>query len=458
MRTTMINRRNFLKAAGAAGAAGLLAACGGSSSAASSTAASTASSAAAAAPAAGDVDVTLSWWGGESRHVAYQEAIAAFMQENPSITVSPTYAAWSGWEDTMSTKFAGGVAEDVCQVNWNWLYNYSGNGQTFIDLNTVADYIDFSQWEAGPMEACFVAGSQQAVPVSMTGRIFYWNMTTFNKAGLTDYPKTLDDLYSYAETVRTQLGDDYYLLYMTGYDRMILMVAYLESIYGKDWADPATSTLNYTREEVAEGLDFIKSLVDRHVVMPLPEYYGNNGSTSASQSTEWITGKIAGILEWDSAAVKYRDALDTDNRDGFTVGDEIKFGDYNGGFTKVSMGLAITQTCQHPAEAGMLVDFLLNSEEGASIMGSECGIPASKAGLAAAEAAGAVDELVAEANSKVMAFCAFQLDPLFEHNNLKADGTGIYQEVFDTIDYDGVSGAEVVDILLDGMESVGYTI
>ena len=76
----------------------------------------------------------------------------------------------------------------------------------------------------------------------------------------------------------------------------------------------------------------------------------------------------------------------------------------------------------------------------------------------AAEAAGAVDELVNEANSKVMAFCAFQLDPLFEHNNLKADGTGIYQEVFDTIDYDGVSGAEVVDVLLDGMESVGYTI
>ena len=76
----------------------------------------------------------------------------------------------------------------------------------------------------------------------------------------------------------------------------------------------------------------------------------------------------------------------------------------------------------------------------------------------AAEAAGAVDELVNEANSKVMAFCAFQLDPLFEDDTLKADGTGVYQEVFDTIDYDGVSGADVVDILLDGMEGVGYTI
>ena len=448
-----ISRRDFLKVTGAVGAAGLLAACGGNGS---STAASTATSV--AAPAEGDVSLTISWWGGDTRHTAYQEAITAFSEEHTNITVSPTFAAWSGWEDTMSTKFAGGVAEDVCQVNWNWLYNYSSNGQTFIDLNTVSDYIDLTQWDEGPLNACVVAGMQQAVPVSMTGRIFFWNMTTFNKAGITEVPKTLDDLYAAGETFQTKLGEDYYPLHLGGYDRMILPVFYLESIYGKDWADPSTSTLNYTADEIAEGLDFIKSLVDKHVIMPLPTYYGNNGSTAANQSNEWITGKLAGIFEWDSAASKYRDALDTDNRDGFTVGEEIQFGDYKGGFTKVSMGLAITKTCQHPAEAAMLINFLLNEEAGASIMGSECGIPASKSGLAAAEAAGAVDTLVEEANSKVLAFCSFQLDPLFEHNNLKADGTGIYQEVFDTIDYDGASGADVVDILLDGMESVGYTI
>lgn len=448
-----ISRRDFLKVTGAVGAAGLLAACGGNGS---STAASTATSV--AAPAEGDVSLTISWWGGDTRHTAYQEAITAFSEEHTNITVSPTFAAWSGWEDTMSTKFAGGVAEDVCQVNWNWLYNYSSNGQTFIDLNTVSDYIDLTQWDEGPLNACVVAGMQQAVPVSMTGRIFFWNMTTFNKAGITEVPKTLDDLYAAGEAFQTKLGEDYYPLHLGGYDRMILTVFYLESIYGKDWADPSTSTLNYTADEIAEGLDFIKSLVDKHVIMPLPTYYGNNGSTAANQSNEWITGKLAGIFEWDSAASKYRDALDTDNRDGFTVGEEIQFGDYKGGFTKVSMGLAITKTCQHPAEAAMLINFLLNEEAGASIMGSECGIPASKSGLAAAEAAGAVDTLVEEANSKVLAFCSFQLDPLFEHNNLKADGTGIYQEVFDTIDYDGASGADVVDILLDGMESVGYTI
>ena len=454
-----ISRRDFLKVSGAVGAAGLLAACGGSSN-AGSTATSTAASSAAASVAglsSDPVTLTMSWWGGESRHNAYQEAIKAFSAEHSTITVNPTFAAWSGWEDTMSTKFAGGVAEDVCQINWNWLYNYSKNGQTFIDLNSVSEYLDLTQWDEAKLAACNVANAQQCVPVSMTGRIFYWNKTTFDKAGIS-FPTTLDELMAAGKTFQEKLGDDYYPLHLGAYDRMILMVFYLESKYGKDWADPVTSTLNYTEDEIAEGLAFIKSLVDNHVMMNLKTYYSANSDTATHQSNEWITGKIAGIFEWDSAATKYSSALDDDNKDGFTVGEEIKFGDYNGGFSKVSMGLAITKTCEHVAEAATLIQFLLNEEKGASIMGSECGIPASKAGLGYAQAAGAVKDLVADANAKVMAFTTNKLDPLFENNDLKASGTGIYQEVFDNIDYGDETPEEAVNGLLDGMESVGYTI
>ena len=453
-----ISRRDFLKVTGAVGAAGLLAACGGNGGAASSTASSAAEAASVAGLSSDPVTLTMSWWGGESRHNAYQEALKAFSAEHTTITVNPTFAAWSGWEDTMSTKFAGGVAEDVCQINWNWLYNYSGNGQTFLDLNSVTDYLDMSQWDDAKLGACNVANAQQCVPISMTGRIFYWNMTTFNKAGITEVPATEDDLFAAGKAFQEKLGDDYYPLHLGAYDRMILMVFYLESKYGKDWADPTTSTLNYTADEIAEGIDFIKSLVDGHVIMPLPTYYGANGDGATHQSNEWITGKIAGIFEWDSAASKYQDALDEENKPGFTVGEEIKFGDYNGGFSKVSMGLAITKTCEHVAEAATLIQFLLNEEKGASIMGSECGIPASKAGLKFAQDAGAVKSLVAEANAKVMAFTTNKLDPLFENNDLKASGTGIYQEVFDNIDYGDQTPEEAVETLLDGMESVGYTI
>ena len=453
-----ISRRDFLKVTGAVGAAGLLAACGGNGGAASSTASSAAEAASVAGLSSDPVTLTMSWWGGESRHNAYQEALKAFSAEHTTITVNPTFAAWSGWEDTMSTKFAGGVAEDVCQINWNWLYNYSGNGQTFLDLNSVTDYLDMSQWDDAKLGACNVANAQQCVPISMTGRIFYWNMTTFNKAGITEVPATEDDLFAAGKAFQEKLGDDYYPLHLGAYDRMILMVFYLESKYGKDWADPVTSTLNYTEDEIAEGLAFIKSLVDNHVMMNLKTYYSANSDTATHQSNEWITGKIAGIFEWDSVASKYSSALDDSNKDGFTVGEEIKFGDNNGGFSKVSMGLAITKTCKNVAEAATLINFLLNEEKGASIMGSECGIPASKAGLKFAQDAGAVKSLVAEANAKVMAFTTNKLDPLFENNDLKASGTGIYQEVFDNIDYGDQTPEEAVETLLDGMESVGYTV
>ena len=457
-----ISRRNFLLATGAVGAAGLLAACGGNT-AASSTASSVASAPAASADESlalsdGPVSMTISWWGGDSRHAAYQDAIKEFQAEHSNITVEPTFAAWSGWEEKMAAAFIAGNAQDVCQINWNWLYNYSADGSKFVDLNTVSNFLDLTQWDESAMNACYVANAQQCVPVSMTGRIFFWNMTTFNKAGITEVPKTLDDLKAAGKAFQEKLGNDYYPMHLGAYDRMILMVFYLESKYGKDWADPTTSTLNYSEDEIAEGLNFIKSLVDDHVMMNLKDYYSANSDTATHQSNEWITGKIAGIFEWDSAASKYASALDDDNKDGFTVGEEIKFGDFNGGFSKVSMGLAITKTSQYVAESATLINFLLNEEKGASIMGSECGIPASKAGLAAAQAAGAVKDLVADANSKVMAFTTNKLDPLFENNDLKASGTGIYQEVFDSIDYGDETPESAVSALLEGMEGVGYTI
>ena len=457
-----ISRRNFLLATGAVGAAGLLSACGGNT-AASSTASSVASAPAASADESlalsdGPVSMTISWWGGDSRHAAYQDAIKEFEAEHSNITVEPTFAAWSGWEEKMAAAFIAGNAQDVCQINWNWLYNYSADGSKFVDLNTVSNFLDLTQWDESAMNACYVANAQQCVPVSMTGRIFFWNMTTFNKAGITEVPKTLDDLKAAGKAFQEKLGNDYYPMHLGAYDRMILMVFYLESKYGKDWADPVTSTLNYTEDEIAEGIDFIKSLVDDHVMMNLKTYYSANSDTATHQSNEWITGKIAGIFEWDSAASKYASALDDDNKDGFTVGEEIKFGDFNGGFSKVSMGLAITKTSQYVAESATLINFLLNEEKGASIMGSECGIPASKAGLAAAQAAGAVKDLVAEANAKVMAFTTNKLDPLFENNDLKASGTGIYQEVFDSIDYGDETPESAVSALLEGMEGVGYTI
>ena len=445
-------------------AAGLLAGCGGSaanstaasSEVASSEAASTSTEAATEAHTINTTDpitLTISWWGGDARQAAYEAACKAFTEKYPNIAVECTYGPWNGWEEAQSTALAAGNAADVMQVNWNWLFQYSGKGQSFVNLNDYSDVLDLTQFPSNALDACTVADSLQAVPVAMAGRIFYWNMATFKKAGLDHYPTTEQELLDAAKTFQEKLGDDYYPLAATTLDRMIMMTFYLESKYGEPWV--TDSTLNYTVEQLQEGLEWIQSLEDNHV-MPDLKTMNAAGDKNITDGQAWITGKYAGIFTWDSSALSSSQNLPDDAE--FVVGDEIKWGEAaNGGFAKVSMGMAVTQSCEHPVEAAALIDFLWNGE-GAAIMGSECGIPASKAGLAAAQEAGAVKDLVAEANAKVMAFTTNKLDPLFENNDLKASGTGIYQEVFDNIDYGDETPEEAVNGLLDGMESVGYTI
>ena len=430
--------------------AGLLAGCGtaaSSSSAAAADSTPAASSSGAVAAEGHEVNTTdpielsISWWGGDSRHEAYQKALEAFQQKYPNITVTTNYGAWSGWEEAQSTALAANQGSDVMQVNWNWLYQYSPTAEKFVDLRDYSDVIDLTQWSDAAKNACIVGDSLQAVPLSMTGRIFYWNMNTFKAAGIENVPTSYDDLLA--------AGKDYYPLALGQYDRMILMTYYLESNYGKAWVE--NNECQYTEEEIVEGLNFIKSLEDNHVI-PSRETMIAAGFDSIDKSEQWIGGKYAGIFEWDSAANKYQKALE--DASGFTVGEEIKFGDKaNGGFSKVSMGMAITTSCQHPVEAAALIDFLWNGE-GASILGSECGIPASAAGLAAAEAAGAVKPLVLEANTKVLAFVDFPLDPYFESSKLKDTTEGVYTDVFDGFSYGEYSAEEAAGILLDGVTEV----
>lgn len=389
--------------------------------------------------------LTFSWWGGDSRHEATLKAIEAFEAKYPGIDVEATYGTWSGWEDSMATMFATQTAPDVNQVNWNWLTSYSEDGSAFMDLNEVSAVLDLSQYDEDALEQCVVADELQAVPVSMTGRIFYWNEATFEKAGIA-VPTSLEELMAAGETFKTQLGDDYYPLVLGEYDRMILMVYYLESVYGKPWVE--NNELQYTSEEIQEGLAFIQSLEDAHVTPSIQTILGD-GADSLDKNPKWMNGTYAGIFEWDSSASKFSGALEEGQE--FVVGDYFAdMGEYQGGYSKVSLGFAISETCENPKEAAMLLDFLLNEAEGTTIMASERGIPLSSAALENCTEQGLLNETVAEANGKVLDWVSFPLDPKFEAAALKSSD-GVYYDAMAGLSYDEYSLEEAAEILIDGI-------
>ncbi len=389
--------------------------------------------------------LTFSWWGGDSRHEATLAAIDAFEAKYPGIEVEATYGTWSGWEDSMATMFATDTAPDVNQVNWNWLTSYSSDGGAFLDLNQVSSILDLSQYSQNALDQCVVADELQAVPVSMTGRIFYWNKSTFDKAGI-GVPTSLAELMAAGETFKTALGNDYYPLVLGEYDRMILMVYYLESVYGKSWVEDGE--LQYTAEEIQVGLEFIQSLEDAHVTPSIQTILGD-GAESLDKNPKWMNGTYAGIFEWDSSASKFSAAMEDGQE--FVVGDYFAdMGEYQGGYSKVSLGFAISETCEHPKEAAMFLNFLLNEQEGTTIMASERGIPLSEAALANCMEQGLLNEVVAEANGKVLDWVAFPLDPKFEAASLKSTD-GVYYDAMAGLSYGDYSIEDAAEVLIDGI-------
>ena len=402
--------------------------------------------------AAGDTgrkNISFSWWGGQSRHDATVSAVKSFEEKHSDISIDVQFGAWDGWEDSMTAAFYAGNQSDIIQINLNWIQEYNSDGSLFLDLNTLSGNFDFSNYRKEELELCTSDGMLQAVPVSLTGRIFFWNRATFEKAGL-DIPHSLDELYKAGEKFRNELGEGYYPLALGEYDRMMLMIYRLSSVYGRPWI--SDGKLNYSESEIKEGIDFIASLESAGVIPTVAEIAGN-GAVTFDKSPEWMNGKYAGIFEWDSAALKYAQALE--NSDAFTVGRYFEdMGDYDGGYTKISSAFAVSSKTRYPAECAEFLNYILNDPEGAACMGVERGIPLSTSGLAACEKAGLLNGSEAEANRRVMEWSSFSLDVNFENPKLKVSPEGVYYDVFSGLSYGDYSPEQAAKLIYDGVTEV----
>lgn len=398
------------------------------------------------------VTLTISWWGDDARTQAYQQAIEVFEAKLQYITVETVYGTTDDWKQQKQAQIAAGQGEDVMQIDGSWLTQCSPNADKFLDLNEYSDVIDLEQFSTAGLNACTVGDVLQAVPMTVNGRIFYWNTRTFEQAGI-DAPKTYEELLAAGSTFREVLGDAYYPLALDETSRIALMVSYLESTTGKPWVE--NGTLQYTPSEIQPGLEFLQTLEENHVMPTLAQQRENGwqpGMTIA-ETPQWRSGQYAGAFAWDADAETCRSALG--DASGFLVGDEIAFGEQaNGGSTKAALALAINSSCQHPKEAAILVNFLLNEDMGASVMGSACGLPDSATGRAAAVAADKVDPLVVEANNRVMAFADFALDPMFESTPLTQSPDGVYAAVLNALDSGELDAAHAAEQLAAGIAAV----
>ena len=75
--------------------------------------------------------ITLSWWGNDTRNEYTLEAVKKFEELHPDIKVKCSYSEWSGYEARNQVRMISGTETDVMQINVGWLSQYSADGKGY---------------------------------------------------------------------------------------------------------------------------------------------------------------------------------------------------------------------------------------------------------------------------------------------------------------------------------------
>ncbi|MFN3662255.1 ABC transporter substrate-binding protein [Yoonia sp.] len=358
----------------------------------------------------------MSWWGGDARHAQTQEALNHC---GPKLghEVAAEFTGWSGHQERITTQIAGRTEADIMQINWPWLPLFSREGDGFADLRDYADIIDLSQFTEAQLSGGEMNGVLNGIPVSTTGRVYFFNKTTFDKVGL-PIPQTWDDVIAAAPVFREQLGEDHYPFEAAGLNAIFLVSGAVTQATGKDLIDNETMTVAWTEEELLEGIRFYENLVESGAIRSWRQVAGE-GNIELFEMRPWSDGRIAGTFEWDSAYAKYADPLGADQElvpvPMLTIEGAVTEGTYS----KPSMLFSISRHSQHPEAAAEIIDCLLNDPEAIEILGDSRGVPASKVAFDLLQDGDLINENVAAANALVLNGSGPVVSPFNEHPRVR---------------------------------------
>lgn len=314
------------------------------------------------------VEISLSWWGNDVRNEYTITAVEQFQKLHPDIKVHCSYSEWSGYEARSNVRMISDTEADVMQINFAWLEKYSPDGEGYYDIETLSDIVDLSNFTDDMLEYGRQNGKLNAIPIALNTETVYINRTIYESYGLT-VPHTWDDLFEAAEVMQGEV----YPLGFSAKPAWLYIMAYAEQVTGKHFLTE-DGKLNFTPEDIQVMLEFYCRLVNEKVI-PQVEYFDRLNLEN---------GTYAGVVAWVSDASSYCGGA-------IEAGYEMVVADYTamtaeesgvGWYAKPATMYAISKNTEHPEEAALLLDYLLNSSEMAVLQGIEKGIPLSKSARA----------------------------------------------------------------------------
>ena len=324
--------------------------------------------------AAGDVAMTFTWWGNQTRNERTQAALDLYSEQNPGVTFDTQPAEWNDYWTKLSTLAAGNSLPECLQMDYSYLAQYVA-ADLLVDLTPYVEdgTLDVSNVSQGILDAGSIDGKLYAVCAGMNAPSLFYNKTLLDSLGITVKDNmTIDEFEAVAREVyeksgvKTDLpysaGDNYLPYAMRSHD--VVKLFNEDSLNVTDAASLVPGFQIYedgVKDGWIIGADVHAELTSNSVEQSPLVYFSSEATQSwcgffwSNQLSAMVAaapeGMEIGITTWPSENPQ------------------------KSNFLKPSQFFSIAETSQNKEEAAKFLDWFTNSVECNNILMAERGIP-----------------------------------------------------------------------------------
>ncbi len=135
----------------------------------------------------------------------FNQLIADFEAENPDITVKWVDVPWSDMETKILAAVSAGNAPDVVNLNPNFASQLAAKG-AWLTLDDKLSAAEQAVYLPKIWEATQINGDSFGFPWYLTARVTLYNSEIFKAAGITEPPKTFEELATVAKQIKEKTG------------------------------------------------------------------------------------------------------------------------------------------------------------------------------------------------------------------------------------------------------------
>ncbi|AXG82129.1 ABC transporter substrate-binding protein [Streptomyces paludis] len=313
----------------------------------------------------GKVTLRYTWWGNPDRAARTDQAVALFKKKHPGIDVQTSFAGYDAYKQKLATQAAGGDAPDVMQLDYRMIDQYASGG-VLLDLGERSGVLRTDDIDQGLLATGRLDGRQFAVPMGRGTEAVVYDATQWKAAGV-PLPKADWTWEEWADAMRalakrtgkpgsTDPGqsEDAFEVWLRGQGK---------SLYTEGRG------LGFTADDLTRWWTFSDGL-------------RREGAVSSAEQTTQLDGSVENTplgrstalsdFNWDAPSSGYQAIVG----EGLTLTPMPRAEDGTPGqYFKPSMFIGAGATTSHPEEAAKLIDFMINDEDAAKILGASRGIP-----------------------------------------------------------------------------------